>query len=367
MRSFLLVCTLLFLSSVALRAQTKVIPDDLFFKGSLNEAIAKGKAENKRVMVMCSATFCGPCKQLERDVYPTPEFRELRDKNNLIMIYYHDLDKKDPDGIHPRFKIAAYPSFIVLDTEGNEMVRIAGCASGLKTFCDKLNGILQPENTLEARKKQLQEDPSCAFEYIQFLREAFLKKELEETMYKLLEQGPLADYFTERWWKSYYDYVTFIDCGVFRYMVDHPKEVIDVIGKEKYDEFMYNRINRMINIRTTGSHKKYGEVRQILQFIDAHPQLATPLSRFFKENIDVAESKDGEKLFEKTLPWIKKVDTETRGIISQVGVSGFDFNQPQEIAPYIIKMMKQCLKYEKDPKAKEMYEKTIESYSRYLD
>ena len=186
-------------------------------------------------------------------------------------------------------------------------------------------------------------------------------------MYKLLEQGPLADYFTERWWKSYYDYVTFIDSGVFRYMVDHPEEVIAVIGKEKYDEFMYNRINKMINIRTTGSHKKYEQVRQILQFIDAHPQLATPLSRFFKENIDVAESKDGEKLFKKTLPWIKKVDTETRGIISQVGISAIDFNQPQEIAPYMIKMMKQCLKYEKDPKAKERYGKTLESYSRYLD
>ena len=123
----------------------------------------------------------------------------------------------------------------------------------------------------------------------------------------------------------------------------------------------------MINIRVTGSHKKYGEVRQIVQFIDAHPQFATPLSRFFKENIDVAESKDGEKLFEKALSWIKKVDTETRDIISQVGVSGFNFKTPQEIAPYIVKMMKQCSKYEKDPKAKEMYEKTIESYSRYLN
>lgn len=367
MRSFLLICTLLF-SCVALRAQSKAIPDDLFFKGSLNEAIAKGKAENKRVMVMCSATFCGPCKQLERDVYPTPEFRELRDQNNLIMIYYHDLDKKDPDGIHSRFKIAAYPSFIVLDTDGNEMVRIAGFASGsLELFCNRLKSILQPENTFEARKKQLQEDPSCAFEYIQFLREAFLKQELEETMYKLLEQGPLENYFTERWWDSHYNYVTFINSGVFRYMVDHPKEVIAVIGKEKYNEFMLNRINKMIDIRVTGSHKKYGEVRQIVQFIDAHPQFATPLSRFFKENIDVAESKDGEKLFEKTLPWIKKVDTKTRGVLSQVGISGFDFNQLQEIAPYIIKMMKQCLKYEKDPKAKEMYEKTIESYSRYLN
>lgn len=364
MKNIFMICLLL-LSSFAVNAQDNKIPDDLFFKGSLREAIAKGKAENKRVMIMVSATYCGPCKQLERNVYPTPEFRELRDKNNLILIYYHDLDKNDPDGIHPTYKIGAYPSFIVLSPEGKEMVRIAGCASSLKTFCDKLNNLLKPESTLEARKKQLAEDPSSAFEYIQFLREAFLKEELEETMYKLLEKGPLADYFTDRWWQNYRDYATFIDSGVIRYMLDHPTEVIAVIGQKKYDEFLYNRGMYMIKSRVTGSYKRYPQVRQILQFVDAHPQLETPLSRFFKENIDIAESNDGEKLFERTLQWIKKVDTETRHVLSVVGVSGLVKTLKQEeLKPYMVKMLKMCVKYERDPETKAAYEKSLESYKK---
>ena len=50
------------LMAVAAVAQNKAIPEDLFFKGSLQEAKAKAKAENKRLMLMVSATFCGPCK-----------------------------------------------------------------------------------------------------------------------------------------------------------------------------------------------------------------------------------------------------------------------------------------------------------------
>ena len=144
----LLVSAGILLTSMATFAQKPAIPEDLFFKGSLKEAKAKAKAENKRLMVMTSATYCGPCKQLEREVYPTPEFRELRDKNNLILKYYHDLDKNDPDSIHKIYKIKAYPSFIVLSPEGEEMVRIAGCAASLKIFIDNLNNLLDRKSVV---------------------------------------------------------------------------------------------------------------------------------------------------------------------------------------------------------------------------
>lgn len=355
-----LVITYLFLlCGVLIFAQAAAPSDDLFFKGTLSEAKAKAKAEDKRVMIMLSATFCGPCKRLEKEVYPTPEFRDVRDRNNLILIYYHDLDKNDPDKIRPDYQIAAYPCFIVLDSDGKEMVRIAGNGASKEIFCNKLNAVLQPQNTHDARKKLLEEDPSTALNYIQFLREAFLKEELEETLYKLLEKGPLENYFTEQWWQMYYDYATYIDSGIIRYMVDHPEKVVAVIGQEKYNQFLYDRGLKMIDMRVSGSHKKYDQVRRIIKFIDVHPQLETPLSRFFKKNIDLAEKGNGVKLFNKTIPWIKKADTESRKVLWGISFSGLTTIEHKELEQYMIRSLEECLKYELDEKAKSEYANTL--------
>lgn len=352
----LMLCGALLLACFTAFAQNTAIPEDLFFKGSLEEAKAKAKAENKRLMIMVSATFCGPCKQLERNVYPTPEFRKLRDDNKLILKYYHDLDKNDPDNVHGQYKIKAYPSFIVLSPDGKETVRIAGCAASLNVFINNLNNLLQPEGTKEARQRRLKEDPSYAYDYIQFLREAFLFEELEKTMYELMEKGPLKDYFTEKWWQSYYNYVTYINSGVLNFMLDHPKEVIDVIGKEKYDAFMHDRGVRMISLLVTGSHKKYDKVREIVKFAETHPAVETTVSRFFRKNVDLAENGDGKKLFKETMSWIKDADTESRKVLTFVGTSQLmDLERP-ELEAYMLKLVEECLKYEKDPKAKAEYE-----------
>lgn len=352
----LLSLAVLLMTSLTIAAQNKAIPEDLFFKGSLEEAKAKAKAENKRLMVMVSATFCGPCKQLERDVYPTPEFRKLRDDNKLIMIYYHDLDKKDPDNIHGQYKIKAYPSFIVLSPDGKETVRIAGCAASLKVFCENLNNLLKPEGTKEARQQRLKEDPSYAYEYIQFLREAFLFEELEKTMYELMEKGPLQDYFTEKWWQSHDWYATYINSGVINYMLDHKDEVINVIGKEKYDAFLHNRGIKMISLRVTGSHKAYDKVREIVKFAEKHPEVETTLSRFFRKNVDLAENGDGVKLFKETQRWIKDADTESRKVLQVVATSRLESLDRPELEKYMMKCTENCLKYEKEPKARAEYE-----------
>lgn len=360
-----LVLTYLFLlCGVLLFAQSANSLNDLFFKGSLSEAKAQAKAENKRVMVMVSATYCGPCKELEQKVYPTPEFRELCDKNNLIVIYYHDLDKRDPDDIHPTYKIAAYPSFIILGPDGKEIVRIVGPGFTKEAFCNRMNAILQPENSHDARKKLLEEDPSTAYEYIQFLRDGLLQEELENTLYDLLEKGPLESYFNEQWWQMYENYTTYIDSGIIRYMVDHPAEVAAVIGQEKYDRFLTERGLKMIYMRVSGSRKRYDQVRRIVEFIDVHPQLETPLSRFFKKNIDLAEKGDGVELFNETLRWIKKADTPSRKVLAQFSYSGLRSLERPELEKYMARSFEECLKYEPDEKAKTEYANMLKTLKK---
>ena len=41
----------------------------IFHAGAFDDALAKAKVENKYLFVDCFTTWCGPCKDLEREVF----------------------------------------------------------------------------------------------------------------------------------------------------------------------------------------------------------------------------------------------------------------------------------------------------------
>ncbi len=88
----------------------------------------KAKAENKYVFLDCYATWCGPCKEMDKNVFTKKRVGEfvndkfisvriqmdtsLRD-NERIKKWY-----KDARQIRDEFKVFAYPTFLFLSPEG---------------------------------------------------------------------------------------------------------------------------------------------------------------------------------------------------------------------------------------------------------
>lgn len=85
------------------------------------------------------ATWCGPCKNI------APVFDELKEqykgKANFVSI---DVDQQQYEA--RRFGIDAMPTFVFLDTEGNEIDRIVGADAGaLREYTRQLcEGTLLP-------------------------------------------------------------------------------------------------------------------------------------------------------------------------------------------------------------------------------
>lgn len=351
------------LFSVAALAQSTQIPDDLFFKGTVDEAKAKAATEHSRVMIITSATYCGPCKELAAKVYPTVDFKRFRDENGLIMLYYSDLDKKDPDRIMKTYEVGAHPSFIFLESDGKELNRWVGGAATTAELRKSLDGILEKSNSFASRKAQVEKDPSYAYEYIKYLKQSYKRYEVETELYTLLKKGPLKDYFTGQWWSYYTNHGKYPYSGIIRYMVDYPKEVAAVIGQEKYDSFMQDRGIQLINVNIAGANKRYDKVKEALEFIDKHPQLETTVSQFFKKNLSLAEGTDGIALYNETLPWFKGANTASRKVLFQVSFSGLKSLERKAFETYLKTALEECLKYESDPKSRTDYEKMLASLS----
>ncbi|MCB0459115.1 MAG: thioredoxin family protein [Flavobacteriaceae bacterium] len=118
---FLLFIMSIFLTTNILQAQEKTATD------ILNEAFAQAKEENKNVMVIFSASWCGWCKRLIANINDDSCF-ELFDKNYVItkMIVKESKNNKNletPGGlqllIDNKADKVGIPFFLIYDADGN--------------------------------------------------------------------------------------------------------------------------------------------------------------------------------------------------------------------------------------------------------
>ena len=98
-----------------------------FFHGSLEEGLAKAKAEEKLVFMDCFTTWCGPCKRLAAQVFPDPEVGSFFNENFICL--KKDMEKEDGPELASRFSIRSYPTLLFIGLDGNVLQKKVGALS----------------------------------------------------------------------------------------------------------------------------------------------------------------------------------------------------------------------------------------------
>lgn len=111
---------------------------DLKWHTSLPDAQAKAKAENKLVFLeFTGSDWCPPCKKLHADVLESKEFADYAAEKFVLV----ELDfprrkeqsadlKKANKALAKDFGIEGYPTVIILDGSGKELLRKVGYGGG---------------------------------------------------------------------------------------------------------------------------------------------------------------------------------------------------------------------------------------------
>ena len=128
---------LLFLLPVLLHAQETGI----HFENGLSwkQILAKAKKENKYIFVDCYATWCGPCKQMDKDVYPEQKVGDFYNTKFISVRYQMDVTANDDEivkksqldskELDKQYAINAYPAFLFFNPTGKLVHRGAGARS----------------------------------------------------------------------------------------------------------------------------------------------------------------------------------------------------------------------------------------------
>jgi thioredoxin-related protein len=116
-----------------------------------NQIQAKAKTESKYIFIDCFATWCGPCKQMDKDIYQNEEVGNyvngnfvsikiqmdttMQDNENVRMWYYQ------ADNFRKNYKVSAYPTYLFFSPDGKIVHRDIG-AKKINDFIELANAAI---------------------------------------------------------------------------------------------------------------------------------------------------------------------------------------------------------------------------------
>ncbi len=100
-----------------------------FREGTLDEMIAEAAASNKYLFVELFATWCGPCRYMER-ILATEEVGEFM--NPRFVSTRYDVDKATGALLAQSNGVRSIPTCLVINAEGEVVGRLVGSSSAAK-------------------------------------------------------------------------------------------------------------------------------------------------------------------------------------------------------------------------------------------
>ena len=130
MKKVLYVFVAFFMLQVGAFAQTN------FEELTLAKALEKAKAENKLVFIDTYTSWCMPCKYMANTIFPKSEMGEYLNPRFVCVKY--NTEEGEGAEIMKRYEISAFPTFLILNTEGEVQHKIVGGSETAKDFIKRV-------------------------------------------------------------------------------------------------------------------------------------------------------------------------------------------------------------------------------------
>ncbi len=95
-----------------------------FFEGSWQEILEKAKEEDKLIFLDAYASWCGPCKAMQKKVFPGEKVGEYF--NTHFINVKIDMEKGEGPALSVKYRVTAYPSLYFIDHTGKVVTSALG-------------------------------------------------------------------------------------------------------------------------------------------------------------------------------------------------------------------------------------------------
>ena len=211
------------------------------------KVLAKAKAENKYIFIDCYTTWCGPCKQMSKNIFPMETVGAFYNKNYINIKVQIDtlkdagkkiIDSKDvqdwyatADMLEDKYNIRAYPTYLFFDPNGQIVHRAVGSSEAPK-FIAKGEDAMVPEKqyyTLKRKYEAGDHDEKFLYQVAMAANEAY-----DPRFAKIVADEYLAkqtDLYTKDNLNLLKDFTQTSKDQGFKVMSENPAKVDAVLGK----------------------------------------------------------------------------------------------------------------------------------------
>lgn len=217
----------------------------LHYVYSLDEAMSRARAEKKLIFFNCFADWAIPCHGMNKYVFSDADFADYM--NRTFVNLYVDVSKRANAALAKRYDIKRFAHYLVLDADGNIVLRIIG-GKKLPEFKDDVARALSPKTSLaglEAAYKNGKRDRKTLREYLYDLDLADDKEQFDKVGQEYVAKLSQKDYAKTENWFVVSKLIADRESPLFKYLVAHKSDFAKANG-EKVNTFIeslfYNEV-----------------------------------------------------------------------------------------------------------------------------
>ena len=209
----------------------------LFEDISFKEALAKAKAEGKKVFIDCYTQTCGPCKYMMKNIFPLQECGDYF--NPKFVSLTRDMDVGEGPELGKKYKVGIYPTFLIINPDGTLFCKEMGAVrlNSNITFVEKIENAIQRAteiNELEKKYNSGEKNTVLVRKLVDLLKVSDFQK-ADTLLNQYLSSLSIEELCKDDTWNMFSSEINSPDSPVFRKLLANRAHFEKLLGKDRVE------------------------------------------------------------------------------------------------------------------------------------
>ena len=293
-----------------------------FDESGLESVIQRAKVEKKPIFYMAYADWCPHCKNIKATTLRDPEVVSFMNTNYVFAGL--NFEKPGSEDFKTKYNVKTFPTFLVLDENGQELARFTGELKKDK-FLSEVKLALNPKQQLPYLKAEYEKDKTNGLNlmrYLVALKKGKDRNELNPIAHEYFEKLTDDKIVNEVNWKIFTNGVSDIASREYQFVITNQQAFAAITSQKRVNDKFKNSVMELLKpVVKTNDVANYKKQRAIAKTINS-PMIDSLL---FQYDLDHYEFNSNWNEYKK---------------VAAADIKKYVWNSPKEIKSIVLNVMR---------------------------